>query len=154
MNAYWQRLIALRNSADGAVFRIGGEVPEDHYQWFTPENDQLLGYVAGDVLVLMNTSWDAATFDISALPAGTWTQVSDGTLFTDDGCECIQAIESSGPTDDIIAFCAYLDPLSRLTSVLGLSDLLGRRDDCAIKCLAVDRVPVRDNGRLFDDPGY
>jgi hypothetical protein len=102
MNAYWQRLIALRNSADGAVFRIGGEVPEDHYQWFTPENDQLLGYVAGDVLVLMNTSWDAATFDISALPAGTWTQVSDGTLFTDDGCECIQAIEPSGPTDDII----------------------------------------------------
>ena len=98
MNRYWQQLIALRNSDTGAIFRIGGEVPENHYQWFLPENTQQLGYVAGDVLVLMNTSWDAATFDISELPAGTWTQISDGTTFAEDGCECMQTIESEGPS--------------------------------------------------------
>lgn len=97
MNSYWQRLIALRNSDTGAVFRIGGTVPEGHYQWFLPESDQLLGYAAGDVLVLMNTSWDAATFDISDLPAGTWTQISDGTRFAEDGCACDQTLATDGP---------------------------------------------------------
>jgi len=97
MNRYWQGLIALRNSDAGAIFRVGGQVSEEHYQWFAPENNQLLGYVAGDVLVLMNTSWDAATFDISELPAGTWMQISDGTVFVENGCECTQTIDAQGP---------------------------------------------------------
>lgn len=102
MNRYWQRLIALRNSDTGSVFRIGGVVPEDHYQWFLPDNDQLLGYVAGDVMVLMNTSWEAGMIDISELPAGSWVQVTDGTLFVEDGCECSQTIESTGPSTDTV----------------------------------------------------
>ncbi|MGB1375810.1 MAG: hypothetical protein ACPG8N_08830 [Rhodothermales bacterium] len=97
MNRYWQGLIALRNRDAGAIFRVGGQVSEEHYQWFAPENNQLLGYVAGDVFVLMNTSWDAATFDISELPAGTWMQISDGTVFVENGCECTQTLDAQGP---------------------------------------------------------
>jgi pullulanase/glycogen debranching enzyme len=101
MTAYWKRLISLRSSESGSVFRMGGSIPKEHYQWFLPENDQLLGYVAGsEVLVLMNTSWEAATFDITTLPAGTWTQVSDGGRFQEDGCSCEQSVtvpaESTG----------------------------------------------------------
>jgi len=89
MNAYWKGLIALRASEAGAVFRVGGSVPEGHYQWFLPESDQLLGYVAGGkVLVLMNTSWEDATFDATDLPDGKWVQISDGSRFAEDGCEC------------------------------------------------------------------
>jgi len=102
MNTYWKRLIALRAGEAGAVFRKGGSVPEDHYQWFLPENNQLLGYVTGgSALVLMNTSWEEATFDLSELPSGSWTQVSDGNRFREDGCECgntldIQSAEWTG----------------------------------------------------------
>ncbi|MDE2996550.1 MAG: hypothetical protein OXT73_07420 [Bacteroidota bacterium] len=89
MTTYWQRLIELRMSDTGVVFRMGGTVPEDHYQWVLPENTQLLGYVTGEkVLVLMNTSWKEATFDVSMLPKGTWHQVTDGTRFVEDGCDC------------------------------------------------------------------
>lgn len=89
MNEYWKALIALRSSEAGAVFRRGGTIAPDHYQWFLPENTQLLGYtVGGQVLVLMNTSWEEATFDLSALPDGDWKQVSDGRTFLDDKCEC------------------------------------------------------------------
>lgn len=94
MNTYWKRLIALRASEAGAVFRVGGSVPEGHYEWFLPDSDQLLGYVAGgNVLVLMNTSWEDATFDISDLPAGEWTQISDGSRFSEDGCDCSGTID-------------------------------------------------------------
>lgn len=94
MTSYWERLIDLRRSDTGSVFRIGGSVPEGHYQWFLPENDQLLGYVAGnEVLVLMNTSWDEATFDVSDLPDGSWRQLSDGERFSEDGCACDQTLD-------------------------------------------------------------
>jgi len=49
----------------------------------------------------MNTSWEEATFDLSELPSGSWTQVSDGNRFREDGCECgntlnIQSAEWTG----------------------------------------------------------
>ena len=95
MNAYWKGLISLRMSDTGTVFRQGGSIPDNHYQWFLPEDERLLGYVVGgDVLVLMNTSWEAAAFHLADLPEGTWTQVSDGTRFAEDGCSCDQTLQA------------------------------------------------------------
>ena len=93
MTAYWKGLIALRSSQAGAVFRKGGSISGDHYQWILPENDQLLGYVTGsEVLVLMNTSPAASIFDISSVPGGSWQQVSNGSQFLEDGCPCEQSL--------------------------------------------------------------
>ncbi|NNF03874.1 MAG: pullulanase [Rhodothermales bacterium] len=80
MLSFWKGLIALRNSDAGSVFRIGGSAPPDgYYDWILPENDQLLGYVVDDqVLVLINTSRDEETFDGVDLGPGTWRLVSDG----------------------------------------------------------------------------
>lgn len=111
MTAYWTELISLRNSDLGSVFRIGGTVPEGHYQWIAPENTQLLGYTVGDqVLVLMNTSWSPATFDVSSLPAGTWKQISDGARFEADGCECGKPL-STGPEADSVSIAPRSAPI-------------------------------------------
>jgi len=111
MTAYWTELISLRNSDVGAVFRIGGTVPEGHYQWIAPDNTQLLGYTVGDeVLVLMNTSWSPATFDVSELPAGTWKQISDGARFEADGCECGKPL-MTGPEADSVSIAPRSAPI-------------------------------------------
>ena len=94
MNQYWKDLIALRGGDHGRVFRRGGLIEGDHYQWFLPDDARLLGYTAGnEVLVLMNASWDDASFDLSSLPEGRWTQVSDGTSFDSAGCVCTETLE-------------------------------------------------------------
>ena len=73
---YWRGLIALRMSDHGRVFRVA-RVPEGHYQWFTPGDRHLLGYlVGGEVLVVTNNgAWDRKiTVD---LPEGSWRRVAN-----------------------------------------------------------------------------
>ena len=111
MNRYWKDLIALRASDAGSVFRKGGTMAEDHYQWILPEDDRLLGYVVGGkVLVLMNASWDEAGFDLSVLPEGRWKQLTDGTSFAGSSCSCDQVIET-GSTDPILMIPARSAPI-------------------------------------------
>lgn len=89
MNTYWKRLIELRASETGGVFRRGGTIEADHYRFITPEDTRVLGYVTGDeILTLMNTSPEEGSFDLSTLPEGTWKQISDGSRFQEDGCAC------------------------------------------------------------------
>jgi len=80
MFAFWKGLIAFRASGDGAVFRVGGAVPEDgYYRFMTPDNTRLLGYMVDEqVLVLMNTGQTEAAFDDVTLPDGQWRLISDG----------------------------------------------------------------------------
>ncbi len=75
---YWRGLIAFRMSEKGARFRKREAVPADYFRFITPENPQTLGYLIDEqVLVLVNTSSDAATFSDIMLPAGTWKHVAD-----------------------------------------------------------------------------
>jgi len=93
MTHYWKGLIEFRRGEIGSVFRRGGEIEANYFQWITPENDKLLGYIVDStVLVLMNTSDEAATFEFSSLPAGVWTQLTNGTRFIQDGCQCSQRL--------------------------------------------------------------
>jgi pullulanase/glycogen debranching enzyme len=76
MSDYWKGLLALRMSPAGRVFRVR-KVPEGHYRWITPENGTLLGYVVGElILVLANAGRQEGLFDFD-LPEGTWLQVAD-----------------------------------------------------------------------------
>jgi pullulanase/glycogen debranching enzyme len=80
MQAYWSGLLDLRLSDAGSVFRLGGTVPDPgHYEFIAPENTQLLGYrVGGQVLVLINTSFEDAEFHDLPSFSGEWRLVADG----------------------------------------------------------------------------
>jgi len=80
MLAYWRGLIALRNSPDGEVFRIGTRPPEGYYRWILPEDPHCLGYVVADrFLVLVNTGERPARFSSISLASGAaWDLVCDG----------------------------------------------------------------------------
>lgn len=79
MQAYWQGLIAMRRSEAGRVFRVGFRPPDGYYQWITPEDPHLLGYIVVDrFCVLINTNERSAMFESVLLPRGEWRMVSDG----------------------------------------------------------------------------
>ena len=76
MRDWWQGLIALRSSEHGAVFRVD-RVPEDHYRFFRPPDDRLLGYRVGDrVLVVANNGTEDSEIDVE-LDDGSWLKVAD-----------------------------------------------------------------------------
>jgi pullulanase/glycogen debranching enzyme len=84
MRDWWRGLLALRRSEYGRVFRVA-EVPDGHYQWITPAEGTLLGYVVGgQVLVLTNSGTQEGTFELDLAP-GAWRQVSDGERVDLDG---------------------------------------------------------------------
>jgi len=96
MVSYWKGLISFRMNETGSVFRVGGVIDENTYQWILPENDQLLGYVVdSNVLILINTSTEPASFNLESIPGGRWEQISDGASFEQDGCDCDQDLVSS-----------------------------------------------------------
>jgi pullulanase len=79
MNAWWRGLIAFRNSHAGKVFRIATPPPESYFNWLTPANQSLLGYVVdGQVLVLTNVGASADKFEGVTLPPGRWRKIADG----------------------------------------------------------------------------
>lgn len=87
MLAFWRGLLAFRLSDEGAVFRIGGYVPDrDHYRFFEPSRTDMLGYLIGErVLVLINAGMEEGTFQRLGLPAAEWLQISDGYQIKIDG---------------------------------------------------------------------
>jgi pullulanase len=77
MQAFWKGLIDFRLSSRGKVFRSASHIP-GQYQWITPKNGALLGYVVGgDVLVLLNVGQTADAFKGVQLPAGNWRQIAN-----------------------------------------------------------------------------
>jgi pullulanase len=79
MNAWWRGLIAFRNSDAGKVFRIATPPSESYFNWLTPANQALLGYVVdGKVLVLTNVGATAGRFEGVTLPSGRWRKIADG----------------------------------------------------------------------------
>jgi pullulanase len=80
MNAWWRGLITFRNSELGKLFRIATPPRADYFNWITPANQSLLGYVVdGKVLVLTNVGTTASQFEGVNLPSGKWRKIADGT---------------------------------------------------------------------------
>jgi len=72
MLKFWKGMIDFRLSETGKVFRSAEHIP-DQYQWITPENEALLGYVVGgEVLVLLNVGQGKGSFEGITLPEGDW----------------------------------------------------------------------------------
>lgn len=77
MLAFWKGMIDFRLSGAGKVFRSAIHIP-GQYQWVTPQDEVLLGYVVGgDVLVLLNVGQKEGVFENVTLPAGDWTLIGN-----------------------------------------------------------------------------
>lgn len=80
MYAFWQGLNKFRLSPYGKVFRTAEVVPADYYEWITPENRHMLGYLVDKkVMVLINTDPNEVTFQNVHFPDGQWKLI--GNLF-------------------------------------------------------------------------
>ncbi len=76
MRDWWRGLIGLRSSDHGSVFRVD-TVPDDHFRFFLPADERLLGYRVGDrVLVVANNGPDDSEIDVR-LDGGSWRLIAD-----------------------------------------------------------------------------
>ena len=77
MRDWWRGLIELRASEHGAAFRVD-TVPEDHYRFFLPTDDRLMGYTVGDrVLVVANNGPENSEIDVQLDRDTLWRKVAD-----------------------------------------------------------------------------
>ncbi|MEO0638875.1 MAG: pullulanase, partial [Bacteroidota bacterium] len=77
MHAFWQGMNQFRMSPYGEVFRVSEAVPEGYYQWITPEEESMLGYIVDDkVFVLLNAGQQKGTFADLQLPQGSWKLIA------------------------------------------------------------------------------
>jgi hypothetical protein len=83
--AYYQGMIRLRQSPEGASLRLSETPPSGYYDWFTPGSGQLLGFRINvrherpgrAFVVLVNASQRDEPFEVE-FPAGRWKLVGDG----------------------------------------------------------------------------
>jgi pullulanase/glycogen debranching enzyme len=88
MLAWWKGIIAFRNSSYGKNMRIGEAIPEGHYQFFAPsENEALLSYTIGnEIFVALNVGESSATIKVD-LPVGEWMKIATNEAVSLDGFE-------------------------------------------------------------------
>lgn len=78
MHAFWKGLNAFRLSKAGEVFRKEEAVSQQYYQWITPEDKSLLGYIVDQsVMILLNAGENKNTFKEVTLPKGEWRLIGN-----------------------------------------------------------------------------
>ncbi len=78
MYNFWKGMNAFRLSEYGRVFRKSEAVPDDYYQWFAPKEENMLGYLVDNkILVLLNAGSSKGEFKSIKLPAGNWKLIAD-----------------------------------------------------------------------------
>jgi len=78
MHAFWRGMNAFRLSDYGRVFRQADRVPDGYYNWITPEDKSLLGYIVDEkVFVLLNAGNKENTFKSIELPEGKWRLIAN-----------------------------------------------------------------------------
>lgn len=78
MYAFWRGLNNFRSSEIGKVFRVAEAVPDSYYQWITPSEEHLLGYIVDNkVFVLLNAGSTTSSFNDVQLPAGSWKLIGN-----------------------------------------------------------------------------
>ena len=83
--AYYEGLMRLRRSPEGAAFRVSSRPPAGYYRWITPDNPQSLGYIVNaprrhegaGFIVLLDAGGEPVPFDVP-FPQGRWRLVGDG----------------------------------------------------------------------------
>ncbi len=78
MYKFWKGMNEFRLSEYGKVFRTGDEVAEGYYQFITPKEDNLLGYIVDNkVFVLLNSGEKEGLFNDITLPEGNWKLIAN-----------------------------------------------------------------------------
>ena len=78
MHAFWKGLNAFRMSDYGKVFRVAEITDADHYTWFLPDDESMLGYIiGGEVFVLLNAGNAKSEFSDIMLPDGNWVLIGN-----------------------------------------------------------------------------
>lgn len=95
---WWKGMIAFRNTTIGKHMRIGTPIPEDHYKFYAPsENEALLGYTIGnEIFVALNVSESSANLAVN-LPSGKWMQIATNEKITLDGLQTIDVKSQQDP---------------------------------------------------------
>ncbi len=83
--AYYRDLIHLRQSPEGAAFRMRERAPPGYYQWIEPRDEQALGYIVNAdrrhpgnaFVVLLNAGPAPIQFSVP-LPEGRWRMIGNG----------------------------------------------------------------------------
>ncbi|MFT5385606.1 MAG: pullulanase [Saprospiraceae bacterium] len=78
MYEFWKGMNAFRLSDYGKVFRVAAAVDENYYQWITPTDESLLGYIVDNkVMVLLNAGDQKNSFKQIKLPEGNWKLIAN-----------------------------------------------------------------------------
>ena len=94
MLSFWKGMNAFRQSEYGKVFRVANAVPTDYYQWITPADQSMLGYVVCEkILVLLNAGEGANRFAGFTLPEGSWKLIA-----TSDQIDSINGLKANKTT--------------------------------------------------------
>ena len=83
---YYRGLIHLRNSEEGAAFRVAQRPPQSYYRWILPENDKVMGYVVNvpelhagrGFVVLLNADDREHRVPVELGGKTTWRMVGNG----------------------------------------------------------------------------
>jgi pullulanase/glycogen debranching enzyme len=77
MYQFWKGMNAFRLSEFGKVFRIAEAVEDGYYDWITPEDESMLGYIVDQkVFILLNAGSDKNEFKKINLPEGNWKLIA------------------------------------------------------------------------------
>lgn len=77
MYQFWQGMNAFRLSDFGKVFRVSESVEDGYYNWITPKDESLLGYIVDQkVFILLNAGTSVAEFGDINLPEGKWKLIA------------------------------------------------------------------------------
>lgn len=102
--AYYRGLMRLRQSPQGAAFRVAAKPPASYYQWVMPLDEQAMGYVVNTprihegngFVVLLNANGSTTPFSFP-LPAGRWRQIGDGVNLDPAGLPDAPVVEGGRP---------------------------------------------------------
>jgi pullulanase/glycogen debranching enzyme len=100
---WWKGIIEFRNSDYGKNMRIGEAIPENHYRFFAPEENQaLLAYTIGnEVFVALNVGEENATIQVN-LPTGNWTKIATNEAVDMDGFDTLVIKGNTSMQESII----------------------------------------------------
>ena len=102
--AYYRGLIRLRQSPQGAAFRVAARPPASYYQWVMPPDEQALGYIVNaprihegnGFIVLLNANGATTPFSFN-LPPGRWRLIGDGVNLDPAGLPDTPVVEGGQP---------------------------------------------------------
>lgn len=103
--SYYRDLMTLRQSEEGAAFRVRQRAPDSYYQWINPATGRAVGYIVnaprvhkGNGFVVLANGSDELTPFTFTLPAGQWRVIGDGSHINRAGLPNFETLAGPRPT--------------------------------------------------------